>query len=77
MTNPFEDEQASYLVVVNAEGQHSLWPQSIDVPAGWTIRHGPTGRSDALAYVDENWRDMRPLSLQRLMDKADEGNGDG
>ncbi|SED19230.1 MbtH-like protein [Streptomyces melanosporofaciens] len=25
-TNPFEDPEGTYLVLVNDEGQHSLWP---------------------------------------------------
>ncbi|MEV8633926.1 MbtH family protein [Streptosporangium sp. NPDC051023] len=63
MTNPFEDADASYLVLVNAEGQHSLWPAFADVPGGWDSVHGPAPRADCLAYVEENWTDMRPLSL--------------
>ena len=35
MTNPFEDVEALYLVLVNDEGQHSLWPAGIAVPDGW------------------------------------------
>ena len=34
MTNPFEDDKANYLVLVNEEGQQSLWPAFVDVPAG-------------------------------------------
>ncbi|CAL9361122.1 hypothetical protein SUDANB145_00668 [Streptomyces sp. enrichment culture] len=28
MTNPFADEEAEYLVLVDARGEHSLWPAS-------------------------------------------------
>jgi uncharacterized protein YbdZ (MbtH family) len=63
MTNPFEDDEAEYLVLVNEEGQYSLWPAFIDVPAGWTPT-GPRGkRQDCLAWVDANWTDIRPRSL--------------
>ncbi|MEU7735437.1 MbtH family protein, partial [Streptomyces griseus] len=31
MTNPFEDEDGTYLVLVNDEGQHSLWPAFAEV----------------------------------------------
>ncbi|MFD5204920.1 MbtH family protein, partial [Streptomyces sp. NPDC058375] len=37
MTNPFEDEDGAYLVLVNDEGQHSLWPAFAEVPSGWTV----------------------------------------
>ncbi|MEU6753945.1 MbtH family protein, partial [Spirillospora sp. NPDC046719] len=36
MTNPFDDPDGTFLVLVNAEGQHSLWPEFADVPSGWT-----------------------------------------
>ena len=29
MTNPFEDENGTYIVLINDEGQYSLWPNSI------------------------------------------------
>ena len=34
VTNPFEDPDASYLVLIKDEGQHSLWPVFPDVPDG-------------------------------------------
>lgn len=63
MSNPFEDAEATYVVLVNAEGQHSLWPVTIDVPEGWEVAHPEASRSECLAYVDEHWTDMRPQSL--------------
>ncbi|SCG34699.1 MbtH-like protein, partial [Micromonospora rifamycinica] len=33
-TNPFEDDRASYLVLANSNGQHSLWPSGLTVPSG-------------------------------------------
>jgi len=67
MTNPFEGENGSYLVLVNDEGQHSLWPSFINVPAGWTIAHEKDTRKHCLNYVNEHWTDMRPKSLIRAM----------
>ncbi|MCZ7428602.1 MbtH family protein [Micromonospora sp. WMMA1949] len=63
MTNPFDDDDAEFTVLVNNEGQHSLWPIFADVPAGWHVVHGPGTRAACLAYVEENWIDMRPRSL--------------
>jgi MbtH protein len=63
MTNPFEHDDSSYLVLINADNQHSLWPASIDVPAGWTVAHGPAARQACLDYVDAHWTDLRPASL--------------
>ncbi|MBM7788491.1 MbtH family protein [Tenggerimyces flavus] len=63
MTNPFEDNDGCYYVLVNDEGQHSLWPAFADVPAGWTTVHGPEARQSCLDYVEANWTDLRPKSL--------------
>lgn len=63
MTNPFDDETAQFLVLVNDERQYSLWPVFADVPDGWTVAYGPEARQDCLAYIEETWTDMRPKSL--------------
>ena len=41
-TNPFEDDDANYFVLINDEEQHSLWPASLPVPAGWRVVHEHT-----------------------------------
>ena len=63
MTNPFENPDGTYLVLVNDENQHSLWPEFAEAPAGWRTVHGPATRQDCLDYVNANWTDMRPQSL--------------
>ncbi|MET9927370.1 MULTISPECIES: MbtH family protein [unclassified Streptomyces] len=63
MTNPFEDENGTYLVLVNDEGQHSLWPSFVEVPAGWTVVHPEDTRQACLDHVERNWTDLRPRSL--------------
>lgn len=63
MTNPFEDADAQYRVLVNDEGQHSLWPADIAIPAGWVTAHDPDSRSNCLDYIEQHWTDMRPRSL--------------
>lgn len=69
MTNPFENESGEYMVLVNDEGQYSLWPAFRDVPPGWKAT-GPRGmRKECLEWIDVNWRDMRPLSLIEQMER--------
>ena len=63
MANPFEDENGTYIVLINDEGQHSLWPQSINVPDGWTTVHPSDSRQACLQYIETHWTDMRPRSL--------------
>jgi MbtH protein len=64
MTNPFDDQDGQFLVLVNDEDQHSLWPAFAEVPAGWSLVHGPGSRDAALAYVEEHWTDLRPRSVR-------------
>ncbi|HWG25888.1 MbtH family protein [Actinospica sp.] len=57
MANPFEDEDAEFLVLVNEENQHSLWPLQIDVPAGWTVTFGSArGCTSMIADPSESQR---------------------
>jgi uncharacterized protein YbdZ (MbtH family) len=67
MSNPFEDEDGSYYVLVNDELQYSLWPAFAEIPAGWTTVHGQATRRACLDYINENWTDMRPQSLVEAM----------
>jgi MbtH protein len=53
-----------YIVVVNDEQQYSVWPVGRDLPLGWTDV-GRTGtKEECLAYIEEVWTDMTPLSLR-------------
>lgn len=66
-TNPFDDENGRFFVVVNDEDQHSLWPAFAEVPAGWRVAFGEAARSECLEYVERNWTDLRPRSLREAM----------
>ncbi|GAB3948809.1 MbtH family protein [Streptomyces sparsus] len=63
MTNPFDDEDGTFHVLVNDERQHSLWPAFVEVPAGWDVAVSDSTRQACLAYIEENWTDIRPASL--------------
>jgi MbtH protein len=68
MTNPFEDENGTYLVLRNRERQYSLWPEFAEAPAGWASTYGPGTRAACLAYIEEQWTDLRPQSLIDAME---------
>ncbi|EHR52765.1 amino acid adenylation enzyme/thioester reductase family protein [Saccharomonospora marina XMU15] len=61
MTNPFDDDSGTFVVLINKAGQHSLWPAQLRVPAGWTAVHGPDGRQRCIHYVDAHWPDIRVI----------------
>jgi MbtH protein len=75
MTNPFEDEDGTFAVLVNDENQHSLWPTFVDTPAGWRSVFGPDKRQACIDYIEENWVDMRPRSLAIAMDENRSSGG--
>jgi MbtH protein len=68
-TNPFEDENGIYHVLINDEGQYSLWPSFKEVPLGWKIVHKSDNRAACLEFIEQNWKDMRPRSLIERMEK--------
>ncbi len=64
------DDEAIYDVVRNHEEQYSIWPADRELPLGWE-RVGVRGtKSECLAYIEEVWTDMRPLSLRRRMEES-------
>ncbi|MCM1938309.1 MbtH family protein [Streptomyces sp. G3] len=67
-TNPFDDTDGRFLVLVNHEGQHSLWPSFVQVPGGWTVVFEENTRDACLEYVETNWTDLRPRSLAESAD---------
>jgi uncharacterized protein YbdZ (MbtH family) len=67
------EDSTIYRVVVNHEEQYSIWPADREYPVGWRDG-GKTGtKADCLAYIEEVWTDMRPLSLRKHMEAAGGG----
>jgi MbtH protein len=63
-TNPFDDEDGRFSVLVNDEEQHSLWPAFAKIPQGWRLAFGDASRDECVQFVEQNWSDMRPKSLR-------------
>jgi uncharacterized protein YbdZ (MbtH family) len=64
MANPFDDTEAMFLVLLNDEGQYSIWPGFADVPDGWDVVSGPADKASCVQFIDEKWTDMRPVSIR-------------
>jgi MbtH protein len=61
------DAFTDFAVVINHEEQYSIWPTELDVPAGWhTVGRSGT-QEECVAYIDEVWTDIRPLSLRTAL----------
>jgi MbtH protein len=64
------EDLAIYRAVINQEEQYSIWPADWENAPGWRDA-GKTGtKAECLAYIDQVWTDMRPLSLRRRMEQA-------
>ena len=70
MNSDESEDITVYKVVVNHEEQYSIWPADRENALGWNDV-GKTGtKAECLAYINEVWTDMRPLSLRRKMEEA-------
>ncbi len=63
-----EEDDRPYLVVVNHEEQYSIWVADRALPLGWRAVGQARKKAECLAYIEEVWTDMRPLSLRKAMD---------
>ena len=69
-----KEDQTIYKVVVNHEEQYSIWPDYKPLPLGWN-EAGKNGlKAECLDYINTVWTDMRPLSLRKHMEQA-QNNG--
>jgi MbtH protein len=68
-----EREDATvYQAVVNDEEQYSIWPADRELPLGWRAA-GKTGtKAEVLAWIEQVWTDMRPLSLRKKMEGGEQ-----
>ena len=58
MTNPFEDENGTYIVLINDAGQYSFSRNFIEIPVHCASVHEPDTRQACLDYINQNWTDM-------------------
>jgi MbtH protein len=63
------EDKLRYRVVINHEEQYSIWEETRLIPVGWQAVGMAGTKSECLAYIEEVWTDMRPLSLRKKMDE--------
>jgi MbtH protein len=61
------EEEQIYNVVINDEGQYSIWRAQRQIPAGWRLEGVSGNKQACLEHIRSVWSDMRPLSLRRTM----------
>lgn len=62
-----DDPKTVYQVVLNDEEQYSIWPSGREIPLGWREAGKSGTKPECLAYIEQVWTDMRPLSLRKRM----------
>ncbi len=65
-----QEQETIYRVVINAEEQYSIWPADRPLPLGWFEAGKQGSNTECLAYIEEVWTDMRPLSLRKQLAAA-------
>ncbi len=69
MSNEGIEDCTTYRVVVNHEEQYSIWPSGKGMPAGWEEAGKQGSRAECLAFIEEVWTNMLPLSLRRAAER--------
>jgi MbtH protein len=59
-----DDLYSTYVVVVNAEEQYSIWPVERELPLGWRSVGVEGSKAECLAHIEKVWTDLRPLSVR-------------
>jgi MbtH protein len=57
--------EGRFRVVVNHEEHYSIWPVDQEIPDGWRAVGVDGDKETCLAYINQAWTDMRPLSVRR------------
>ncbi len=68
-----EEDTRDYKVVVNHEEQYSIWFAEREAPLGWREVGKSGKKAECLEHIKEVWTDMRPLSLRKAMEAAEQG----
>lgn len=74
MSSDEREDTTIYKVVINHEEMYSIWPADRENPLGWNDVGVSGTKRECLAYIEEVWTDMRPLSLRKKMEEQAKNN---
>ncbi|HEX8000669.1 MAG TPA: MbtH family protein [Pyrinomonadaceae bacterium] len=69
MSSEKRGDDGLFKVVVNGEGQYSIWPADRENAIGWKDAGKSGTKQECLEYIKEVWTDNRPLSLRKKMEQ--------
>jgi MbtH protein len=61
---PVTGTDDQFHVVVNDEGQYSIWWTDRDRPAGWHYADFTGTEQQCVDHIEQVWTDMRPISVR-------------
>jgi amino acid adenylation domain-containing protein/thioester reductase-like protein len=61
--SPWSRSGDSYIVAVNSDEQHAIWPAALSLPAGWRQQSRAMSSQACLTAVAAVWPDITPASL--------------
>jgi MbtH protein len=59
-----QEDTTIYKVVVNQDGQYSIWATNRANPLGWDDVGNSGSKVECLAHIEKVWTDMRPLTIR-------------
>jgi len=65
MTESYQENQDLFSVVINHEGQYSIWPIGKEIPRGWQKEGMVGSKTQCRDYINSLWTDIRPQSIRR------------
>jgi len=57
-------DESTYIVAVNDQGQHAVWPAELALPAGWRQQSAAMPERACLAAIAAEWEDIAPVSVR-------------
>lgn len=62
-SNPFDDTQGLFTILINAQQQYSLWPQQCAVPAGWTVVCEAQSQEACFRWLEQQRDVLQPATF--------------
>jgi amino acid adenylation domain-containing protein/thioester reductase-like protein len=57
-------DESTYIVAVNDQDQHAVWPAKLALPAGWRPQSAAMPKRACLAAIAAAWQDIAPVSVR-------------
>lgn len=64
-SNPFDNTQGHFTILINAQQQYSVWPQHVALPAGWQVVCEPQTQEACYHWLKQRWTTLQPGHFAR------------